>query len=152
MKNGFTLLELLLVMGIASILLSLTTINLVKVQHNINIGAASDTLMADLKAQQIKAMSGSDGGGDFGIHFTSSNSYTLFHGPSYVSPGDFTVTLDDPISVSTTFPDNNIVFSQVNGEVAGFSDTKNTITITNTAGSEQQTLTINKLGVIEDVN
>lgn len=149
MKNGFTLLELLIVMGIASILLSLTTINLVKVQHNVSVSAASDTLIADLKSQQIKAMSGASNGGSFGIHFTSSNSYILFHG-TYVEgdPTNFSISLDDPFKVSSTFPDNNIVFSKVSGEVAG----PNTITIINTAGGEQQRLSVNKYGVIEAIN
>ncbi|MBI2040456.1 hypothetical protein HYT18_05305 [Candidatus Microgenomates bacterium] len=146
--KGLTLVELLIVIGIATILLGLTTINLVRVQQNTSLGAVSDILIADLKSQQMKAMSGANGGGSFGIHFTSSNSYTLFKGSNYVPPGDFTVTLEDPISVSTTYPGNEIVFSKTSGEVDG----EHTITITNSAGGEQQTLTVNKLGVVKDVN
>ena len=149
-RSGFTLLELLMVMGIASILLSLTTINLTKVHRNVSVSASSDTLIADLKSQQIKAMSGSDNE-SFGIHFSSSNSYILFKGTPYVAdPADFTVTLDDPITVAITNPPANqeIIFSKVSGEVGE----EKTIRITNTAGSEEQTLTINKLGVIKDAN
>lgn len=147
MKNGFTLLELLLVMGIAAILLSLTTINLVKVQRNVSVSAATDTLIADLKSQQIKAMSGSSGGGDFGIHFTSSNSYVLFHGTSYDlnDPTNFSVSLDDPLKVSSSPVD--IIFSKPSGET-----TTSTVTINNTAGGEVQTLTINKYGVVKSIN
>lgn len=148
--KGFTLVELLITIGIATILLGLTTINLVNVQKNTSVGATVDTLIADMRNQQTKAMSGGAEGGNFGIFFNSSNSYTLFHGSSYV-PGDptnFTVTLDDPISVSSTYPGNVIIFSQGNGEVGS----ENTITINNTAGTEQKTLTVNRLGVVKGVN
>ncbi len=146
-ERGFTLLELLVVMGIAAILLSFTTINLVKVQHNVTISAATDTLIADLKSQQIKAMSGSGGGGNFGIHFTSSNTYILFQGSTYVpSPTDFSVVLDDPMKVSSS-PTDDIIFSHPSGEI-----TPSTITINNTAGGEVQTLTINKYGVVKTIN
>lgn len=144
-NSGFTLLELLVVMGLLAILLGLSTISLVKVQRNASVGATVDTLIADMRNQQTKAMSGSAGGGNYGISFNSSNSYILFHGSSPGGPDDFAVTLDDPISVSTSFPGNVIVFTKASGEVAS----ENTITINNTAGTETKILTVNKLGVVK---
>ena len=138
---GFTLIELLIVIGITTILLSLSTINLVRVQQKTNLTAVVDTLIADLKSQQIKAMKGDSGGGDFGIHFTGSNSYIL-------TPDNFTVNLDNPIQISS-FPGNDIVFTQISGEVA---NAPNTITLTNSAGGDQQIIDINKYGVITNVN
>ena len=158
--KGFTVVELLVVMGIAAILLGFSTINLVKVQRNTTTGAALDSLMADLRSQQAKAMSGAEGGGNFGIFFNSTNSYILFKGSSY-NPSDannFTVALDEPISVSSIFPNDPddpgqiVVFTQGNGEIVGFSNTSNKITVTNTAGSEGKTLNLNRLGVITSVD
>lgn len=142
---GFTLLELLVVMGITTILLGFVTINLLKIQHNTSVSGASDTLIADMKSQQMKAMSGASSD-NLGIHFTSSNSYILFHGTYADDSTRFTVSLDDPISILNS-PGNEIIFSKLSGEVAG---APYTITIKNTAGVEQQTLTVNQYGVIRD--
>lgn len=149
--KGFTLVELLVVMGVAAILLGLTTINLVRVQQTTNLGAVTDTLISDIKSQQIKAMNGAAGGGSFGIHFTSLNSYVLFKGSLYTAadPANFSVDLDTTISVSSA-PDNDIIFSPTTGDIASLHE--NTVTIKHTAGGEQQTLKLNKLGVITDVN
>lgn len=155
--KGFTLLELLMVIGVATILMGFVTINLVKVQHNTSVSAVTDTLIADLKNQQIKAMTGASTAGsadNYGVFFSSSNKYTLFHGLTY-NPADstnYTVTLDDNSQVSSTFQSNVVIFTHISGEVLNFSNAQNTITVKNTSGGEQQTLTINKLGVITSVN
>lgn len=147
--KGFTLVELLVAIGIATILLGLTTINLVKVQNSTSLGTVTDTLIADFKAQQMKTMSGSSGGGSFGIHFTSSNSYILFKAPySALDPTNFTITLDQPITVYSSFPSNEVIFTPITGETGAL----NTITIQNSAGPKQQTITVNELGTITDVN
>ena len=152
--KGFTLIELLIVIGITTILLGLSTINLVKVQQKTTLTAVSDTLIADLKSQQIKAMKGASpdgsGGNAYWVYFTNSNEYILFSGSVYnpTDPKNFTVSLDEPITISLN-PDNIVIFSQVSGEAV---NGPNAITLTNTAGGEEQTITINKFGVITDVN
>lgn len=147
--KGFTLVELLIAIGIATILLTTTTINLVRVQNSTSLGAVEDSLISAFKSQQMKAMSGSSGGGSFGIHFTSSNSYILFKAPySALDPANFTITLDEPIIVSSSYPGSEVIFSSINGETGS----SNTITIQNTAGGQQQTITVNKLGTVTNVN
>lgn len=162
-SRGFTIIELLLIMGITSILIGLVTINLLRVQHNTSVSAATDTLIADMKGQQVKAMNGASNGtaGDsYGIYFdpVNHNKYVLFHGTTYVSndSANFPVALDTNIFLTSTFPlvsGNSVVaFSQLSGEVAGFIANKNTIILKNNAGNEQLTITLNKYGVVTNVN
>ena len=125
MKRGFTLPELLIVMGIVAILTTLATVNLLRPQHQATTAAAVDTLMADMRLYQLKAM----------LRDTQ-------------DMGSFNATVEPPLQVSTTFPNNQIVFQAGSGEIAG----SNTITITNPNGPTTTTLTINRYGTIESVD
>ena len=82
--KGFTLIELVLVMGIFSTLIGITSLSLFNIQHATALSADVNVFIADLKQQQLKAMVGeSDGVGGsgygYGVHFTANN-YTLFRG------------------------------------------------------------------------
>ena len=125
MKRGFTLPELLIVMGVLAILTTLATVNLLRPQHQASTVAAVNILMADIRQQQLKTMLGDTEGFN-----------------------NFSVTLEPPFQVSTTFPNNQIVFQAGSGEVAG----TNTITITNPNSQTSTTLTINRYGTIESVD
>lgn len=125
MKLGFTLPELLIVMGIVAILTTLATVNLLRPQHQASTQAALATLMADLRLHQLKAMLGDT-----------------------EDSANFSITLEPPLQVSTTFPNNQIVFQAGSGEVAG----PNTIIITNPNGPTTTTLTVNRYGTIESVD
>ncbi len=125
MKRGFTLPELLIVMGVLAILTTLATVNLLRPQHQASTVAAVNILMADIRQQQLKTMLGNTEGSN-----------------------NFNVTLEPPFQVLTTFPNNQIVFQAGSGEVAG----PNTITITNPNGPTTTTLTINHYGTIESVD
>lgn len=154
-NRGFTIVELLLIMGIISILVGIVTINLLKVQHNTSVSTAVDTLIADMKGQQVKAMNGASAGssGDsYGISFQG-NKYVLFHGSTDPHDStDFSVPLDTNISISsTTFPSNTVVFLQRSGEVCA-SSCSNTIVVSNTAGSEQLKIDVNRYGVVTSVH
>ena len=152
-ENGFTLIELLLVMAIAIILLSVSTINLIQAQGNTTLAAAKDVLAADMKSQQMKAIDGhaidATTNDSYGIIFQS-NKYTLFHGTTY-DPTDtknFTVVFDGPLTVTSTFPNDTIIFSRLTGEILNYSSSQNTITVTNTPDGKQHNLILNRLGVI----
>ncbi len=141
-QRGFTIIELLVVMGIGSILLGLTTISLLNVQHNTSVAAAQESLIADLKSQQSKAMNGSKNGGNFGVHFStpSNNTYTLFQGTDFAHQTSTTVvTIDDGI----TYSGSDVVFTAVSGEIS-----PSTITVTSTGGSGTKQIVMNKFGVV----
>lgn len=143
---GFTLIELLLVISIIGILFGLVTISLTKAQQSTYIAASEEMLVADLKSQQAKAMNGTDGGGSFGVHFSSSDTYILFQGASFAGASSTSsVSIDNNIS----FSGNDIIFSPIKGEIQGYLDiAPSTIILTNTDGSENKTIIFNRLGVI----
>lgn len=148
-KSGFALIELIVAMGIFAIITSLATINLLNAQHIASIDTSATTLIADLKQQQIKAMTGETEGrgiGDqYGVHFDTDR-YVLFHGsynPSEAS--NFVVNLDGTLSFTTS---GEVVFSQGSGASSGLS----TIILKDDQSGKQKTITINSLGVVISAN
>lgn len=156
-EKGFTLTELIVVMGILTILLSFVTLNLVNIQQKTSQRSTLDVLIADIKDQQNKAMAGGTKSGqntDYGIYFEA-NRYILFQGSSYVSgdSSNFAVNLDSGLTFTNIlFPSSQIVFQRVSGEVIGFTSGQNTVTLTNSSNNDQKTIQINRYGVITAVN
>lgn len=151
--TGFTLVEVLVVMGLVAIISSLSVVNLIQPQTSANVFGVAETLVADLKGQQVKSMVGDSFGTvaaqQHGV-YVQSGSYTLFKGASY-SAGDsanFVIQPDSTITFSTTLPSSQAVFAKASGEVVGFTNGANTITVSNTVSGESKTITINTYGAI----
>ena len=151
-RRGFTLIELALIMGIIAILVSFITINLLKPQTTASTASAVQILGADIKEQQIKAMSGDS---DFettadsqGIYFES-NRYTLFRGPNYASGSHyFQVDMDQNLILLNTLPSSQVVFGKRSGEVTNYTSGSDTITLSHSQSGEQKVITINRYGAI----
>ncbi len=156
-QSGYTLIELVIVMGIIVLLFGFTTINLGGVTRVTSVNETVDMLIADIRSQQTKAMTGSgDGtsGSSYGIYFQT-DQYTLFRGTTYSSQNstNFTVELDQNLNfVNDTFPNSTLIFLQSSGEISGYSAVNSTITIENTAGNEQKTIRVNQLGTVDQIN
>lgn len=155
-NQGFGLLEIIVSVTITSILFALVVINLLGVKQKVSLTTTVDTLITDLRNQQLKTMVGDTGGNstveNFGIYFDTDR-YTLFHG-NFVSgnPSNFTTTLGDNIVFGNiSFPAMQVVFASGSGEIVGATG-NNTIIIQNTQTQEQKTVTVNKYGVITAVN
>jgi prepilin-type N-terminal cleavage/methylation domain-containing protein len=152
-SRGFTLIEVLVVMGLVAILASFSVVNLIKPQTTASLDGVSATLVVDIKSQQNKAMSGSAlSAGSAQAHgiYIQPTSYTLFKGASY-SAGDvdnFVISMESDTSLSTTFGSSQIVFSQLSGEVSSFVNGSNTITVNNLNGGGSKTLSLNPFGAI----
>lgn len=159
-RAGFTLIELAIVMSLIAILTGFTTINLLRSQTVATSSSAINTLAADIKEQQIKAMtqdsddqSGATPAKPHGIYLQN-NKYTLFRGASFnpTEPNNFIVNLETGLTLSSTFPPagptGELVFAQRSGEVTGYGAGSDTITLTNTQTGEQKTITINRYGTI----
>lgn len=159
-KAGFTVMELVIVMSVIALLAGFTTINLIRPQTTSTSSSALNTLVSDLKEQQIKAMAGDSedqtgatGAQPHGI-FLENNQYTLFRGASFnpAEPNNFTVNIETGLTLSNTFPPlgptGEIVFAKRSGEVTGYSAGADTITLTNTQTGEQKTITINRYGTV----
>ena len=156
-KKGFTIVEMTVVLGMIAVLISYSVINLTSVQHTVYVASTIDTLVSDLKQQQLKAMVGDTEGRGvndyYGVNFETSQ-YDLFHGSSY------TPSLSNPVIPLTTsiqftnvtFPQSRIVFNKGDGSIVGFTAGSNTVTVRNTVTNEQKTITINRYGVITQIN
>lgn len=158
LSRGFTFIELMMVMGIITILFGVSTINLFKTKHKTSLNAAIAILVNDMKAQQLKAMSGDTEGminhDTYGIRFET-HRYMLFRGPYYTSgdPANFPVTLEEDIQIDNiSWPDNKIVFASVSGEIANFSSGNNTMRIKSIYSDDQKTIIINRYGVVTSIN
>lgn len=156
-KKSFTIVELTVVLGMIAILASYVVINLTSVQHSTYMATTVDTFISDLKQQQLKAMVGDTEGRGvndyYGIYFQT-NIYYLFHGANYsFSTSNQSIPLTNSIEVSaTTFPQSQIVFNKGSGEIVGFTAGANTVTLRNIVTDEQKIITINRYGVITQIN
>ncbi len=149
-SHGFTLIELIIAVTFFIILLSLVTINLLGARRQIAKGGNIDVLIADIKEQQAKAMSGEGTViSNYGV-FLESAKYTLFTGSSY-NPNDtanFAVDLDPSVTITNiTFPNSIIVFTKLSGELSGYSSQTNSFKVNILNNSE--TVTFDKLGAVD---
>lgn len=150
--GGFTLIEVSLVVGIFAILASFTTINLIKPQQSADLNSTTTSIIADIKQQQARSVLGETSGGSsavvHGIYFESSK-YTLFKGVIYnsIDPANFVVDLSPSLTLTTTFASSQVTFNLQSGEISGFANGSDTVTLT-IAGSQVKILTFNKYGVV----
>lgn len=147
-ESGFTVIELLVVLVMIAILFALSTVNLGKDQITASLTTTTNSLVSDLRNQQILAMEGDSGSTNsaqpHGIYLQSNN-YVLFAGSTYNSSDTYNFPMSTgAVNLSTTFPSNQVLFSKGDGSVSGFSSGQNTITLSLQGNSE--TITINRFG------
>lgn len=156
MKNkGFTLIELMAVIGILATLIGLATINLSGAQQKSSISATVNVIISDMKEQQVKAMIGDTEGRasttPYGVHVDASQ-YVLFSGTySAAEPSNFVVPLPDTIKFDVASRPE-IIFERVTGEVYQFSSGPDKIILKNTTNVDTKTIIFNRYGVIIDIN
>lgn len=130
-RNGFTIIEVLVVLAISITLITIGYVRAVGIERRAPIGATVDTLIADLRGLQTKAMTG-----------VWPRTYRM-RLPDYPVP--------DNITITTTFPGSVIEFTKGSGDVAGFIAGNNTVTVTQTLTGEKKTITINRYGAVTSV-
>lgn len=152
--RGFTIPELLITLTLISALLALATITLTTSSQNASVDSALTTIIADIKNQQLNAMTGftqsEASASEFGIYFEN-NQYTLFKGNAY-TPGNTTnavVPIHDSIELSTIdLPAYSIIFGKLSGEITGFDTNANTITFHSIPDNKTVILKINRYGAV----
>jgi prepilin-type N-terminal cleavage/methylation domain-containing protein len=147
-QSGFTLVELMAVVAIAAVLFGLTSINLGKAQQSASLSSVTQTLLADIKNQQILAMSGDSGSTSTqqlqGVYIQSTN-YTLFSGSVFNSSDTYNYLVNiDPVRLSTTFPSSVVVFNKGDGSIANFNSRQNTITLSESGTTK--VISLNQFG------
>ncbi len=155
MRNrGFTLIEVIVVLGVLATLMAFASINVLQLQRHTHVQTVVTTLATDLYEQRQKSMTGDTQGratsDSYGIFFETDR-YVLFHGTSYAtaSADNVAIAVPSPIQISgTSLPGSTIIFTKGSGEISGFSSGASSITLANTANTEQVTLTLNKYGTI----
>jgi len=157
-RQGVTLVEMMVVMGVVAILFTLGTVSILGVQRNASVNSSLEKLTTDVREQQSKTMLG-DGekqviASASGIYFTQNN-YVLFRGNSYNStdPSNYVVNLDPGWSFDTiNFPNSTIIFSRGSGEISGFTIGQDNVVLKNSGNNETRTVTFNRYGAIVSIN
>lgn len=142
---GFTLVELLVSIGILVIIFAIVSINISPIPSNTLQNASLDTLVSDIRSQQTLAMTT---GSPHGIHFESGN-YTLFSGATYTqgSVGNFVINLDSGIVLTNlTFPNSTVVFLAGSGDISGYIPNQDSFTLGSTVTNKFTLVKINKYG------
>jgi type II secretory pathway pseudopilin PulG len=151
-SSAFTLVETMLIMAIIGLLFGISSVLLSRLVPRANLVSSTETLTAELRSQQLRAMTGEKNAANqadqHGIYLEG-NQYTLFSGSSFnPSATDNLVTaLNSSVQLSTNFPDQSVVFARGGGEILNFNPSANTITLTDTLSGETRTIIFNSYGI-----
>lgn len=152
-SKGFVLIELILVMGIILLLTGFVSFSLINQQKNVSVASFEESLSADIRGQQLKAMQGFSGEA-YGVYLDLTK-YVLFKGTSY-SPTDasnFIVELDPGIVITNvTFPQSSIIFSSTSGELNNYTDGNSSFTVQDVSAAKSINVTLNRYGVVSSKN
>jgi len=157
-QNGFVLIELIVVIGMLAVLIGMITVSTLGSQRRAALTSTVDTLVADLRSQQTKAMTGVTSGSiiqaGYGVFFQSDR-YILFQGASYSAAmtSNAPIVIDTRVKFSSIkLPNSSVVFASKSGEIVGFNSQLNSVTVTQSDSNFAKTLYLNRYGVITSVN
>jgi Tfp pilus assembly protein FimT len=140
MERSFTLIEILLVLGILAILVFLTLPLSMSLYGSQQLDSHTQDLIQVLRRAQLKAMT-AEADSSFGIHFDENQrKYILFKGDFFdpESPENEEFNLPQVITINTPF--SEVIFSKLNGEPNVFGN------IILDSNGESRIININKLG------
>lgn len=147
--KGFTLVELLVVVGILVALLAITLPFTRSFKFGRDVDAQANQLISVLREAQSRAMS-QEGNNSYGVYFNvAGKSYTLYRGESYnsrdtnfnnASYGVTTLPADITVSLGMGTP-QDILFSRLTGTLPGNTTITYTVSLTSQTGTSR-TITI----------
>ncbi|MEK7496618.1 MAG: hypothetical protein AAB657_01800, partial [Patescibacteria group bacterium] len=133
------------------ILMMIASVNFFPIKQKTSLSTAVQSLITDIKEQQLKAMSGET---TQGVYFDGDKrKYTVFKGTTYEASNttNFTVPLGDQIIASEiNFSGSQLIFAPGSGEISNFLP-GNKIVLLNTVSNEQKTIFFNKYGTIINI-
>jgi type II secretory pathway pseudopilin PulG len=157
-QRGITsLAEIMLVVGIMTILFTIGIFSLTKAQQHTSLSSVVDTFLSDFKEQQIKAMVGSTEGGagsdNYGIHFDTV-SYTLFKGTySASNSANFVTKLPPTIQVSAwldSIGEQEIIFLKGDGHIKDYNLVSNAqVAFKDNSANIQKNIFMSKMGATD---
>ena len=143
-RKGFTLVELLVVMGMSMILLSIGGLSLAAVRS----GSQIDLIASEVRSEMMRVQSETGNGFPSGMYFETDR-YVYFEGASYTE-GALTneeSTLPSGVTFSEiVFPSATVQFDNVTGNPLNFVSPYQVVV---TDGSSSRTVSVNAWGVIE---
>ena len=127
-RGGFTLLELLLVIGILVIIAAISQDFFGSLTQGVQIEDNAKTIIYDLRNTRDKAMNGQDDR-NWGVHFVNSSSdyYEIFSTPTDYNDSAKVITVTSYLknNVNYSFPvegaNFDIIFNKISGQVASSS-------------------------------
>lgn len=125
LPKGFTLVELLLVIGIFGLIATISSMSFFSTVKQTDLSAAESILIADLKTKQANAMAGS-----------TDTTWSLATATS----------LPQGVVLTTSFPGDSITFESGTGEVVAYSPDTDTLTLSASNGSK--IIELNQYGTI----
>ncbi|HWY79472.1 MAG TPA: type II secretion system protein [Candidatus Sulfotelmatobacter sp.] len=138
-RNGFTLIELILVVSLMMLLGTLTTTFAARFFTQNGVSNTTDELIGDIRQAQMNAMMGKQNS-NWGIDYAS-NTITLYKGTSFAARS---TALDTKFSVNSSVSITG--FSDLNFfRMTGTSSATPTISVS--GSGETKTITVNSQGV-----
>lgn len=137
-SRGFTFIEFLLVLGIFTLLITVSLPLAVDFYNNQQLNLQEQGIVQALRVAQLKAMS-REFDSSFGLYINSTQ-YVLFKGDSYLSRDtSFDEVYDFPTNLQVSGL-SEVVFNKLTGT------TSNTGITTLTLGNKTETININEMG------
>ena len=142
MKKSFTLIEILLVLGILAILISLTLPLSLSFYKSQQLNNHTQDLIQVLRIAQLKAMT-AEADSSFGVYFDEGQKkYILFRGGFFDPAAPDNEEFDLPQIINIHTPFSEIIFSKLEGKPNVFGN------IVLDSNGESRVININKLGRI----
>jgi len=145
-RRGFSLVELLTVLGMMSILLSIGGLSLAGIRNQNHL----DLVAAEVRTDLLRAQMETGNNNTSGLYFEQ-NRYTFFQGDTYVADDPNNEISDLPSNMvfsDIQLPNNTIVFERTTRYPVSYTDPMQVV-VSDTAAGVSRTITINRWGVIE---
>ena len=141
--HGYSLTELLVTLGVLSILLGIGTLSFTTLRFRNQLSL----VVAEVRAELLRAQSEAINTIDSGVYFESDR-FVYFRGNSYVEGAPENEQTDIPSNMSITsitFTDGIATFDPVTGYLENFSDPAHVVL---SGGAETRTVLVNEWGLI----